>query len=50
MNLKAKINNILLYNDHLIKCIKNNPENTQKIFTLKRIISDSIKSAISKGV
>ncbi len=46
MKFKHKLNNILILNNHLIKCIKSEPNDNQKINTLKKMISDSIKSAI----
>jgi len=46
MKYKTKINDILLLNTHLIKCLKCEPIDKQKIFTLKQIMRDSIKSAI----
>ena len=46
MKYKFKINNILLLNTHLIKCMKNEPNDKQKISTLKKMMRDSIKSAI----
>lgn len=46
MKFKTKLDNIIFLNTHLIKCIKTDPDDRQKISTLKKMMSDSIKSAI----